>query len=74
MKIIDYTIVGGATPTETVEIVIELISGGWQPIGGISATNSEAEDKIYYAQAMVKYEDEGLVVQLSPSTNTALRA
>ncbi len=66
-KIVDYTVIGAINLKELVEGVYELISEGWQPIGGVSLAYERniqrsitderflAQDFEHYAQALVKH-------------------
>lgn len=50
-KILDYTVCKGSTPYALEQAVSKLLIEGWQPLGGVGASD------IHYLQAMVKYAD-----------------
>lgn len=52
-----YQAVSGSEPLVLNREVQKLISDGWQPWGSVSITNYE--NRVMYAQAMVKYKKPG---------------
>jgi len=56
MKIIDYISLVQFSASKLDRAVINRISKGWQPQGGISTTHDG--DFVIYAQALVKYEQQ----------------
>lgn len=54
-KIIEYRAVMGDHPDQLTHCVNSLLKEGFQPLGGICATNKE--DQPYVLQAMVKYQE-----------------
>ncbi len=63
MKIVDYKIVylWSDDPQDIKHFenhITDLISKGWQPLGGIAFANTDKFEKDGFAQALVKYQDE----------------
>ena len=55
-KIISYQIISGNDSGELETLVNSAISAGWAPVGGVSYSSYDSEDR--YVQAVVKYEYE----------------
>ena len=56
-KIIKYVVIVKSTPERLEDTVnINLLYGGWQPLGGVS-TLVKPNNDIYFIQALVKYEE-----------------
>lgn len=59
-NIVEYRLaIGDDDENELCRKVNALIAEGFQPIGGISATTTR-EAYVYFAQAMVRYQGDGL--------------
>jgi hypothetical protein len=62
-KVIEYKVVTGNPKARFEENVMEFISQGWQPLGGLTAVALEQPVKdgkvvaTFFSQAMVKYEE-----------------
>ena len=58
MKIIKYELCSG-NYSEIVPVIQMGIEKGWEPFGGVSISYDSDTGEHVYAQAMVKYEQEG---------------
>ena len=55
-KIVEYVVLGRSTPESLVDLVNIKLLGDWQPLGGVSIL-LQPNNKIFYIQALVKYEE-----------------
>ncbi len=58
MKIVDYIMPCNSNLGDLHEFICENIKDGYQPHGTIIEHKHDGEKKTYYAQPMVKYEDD----------------
>jgi hypothetical protein len=58
VKIIDYKLIGASTVDSLAAKVNEFIKDGWVPLGGVAYGPETDACRVWYVQAMVKYEEQ----------------